>query len=156
MAEKHQKRTSSGKPIEAHQVFIVMGSSLGLAVENVRETVGKIRLGLGIKVLDRFQQTSLLSMDTITRAIRLPKSTMVRRRRAGKLSSEESERLVRLSLVFEKATNLFDGDKAAARHWLSTPCKGLGNQAPLAVAETELGARAVEDLIGQLEHGVFV
>jgi hypothetical protein len=32
----------------------------------------------------------------------------------------------------------------------------LANQTPLAAAETEIGAREVERLIAQLEHGVFV
>jgi putative toxin-antitoxin system antitoxin component (TIGR02293 family) len=77
---------------------------------------------------------------------------MARRKKARK---SDSERSIRQSLLLDKATRLFEGDKAAARNWLETPCKCLGDIPPLALAETELGARAVEDLIGQLEHGVF-
>jgi putative toxin-antitoxin system antitoxin component (TIGR02293 family) len=156
MAVAQQKRASSRRTGESRRLFTVLGSSVGLTIDNVPETVSKIKQGLSIKTLDGFQKMSLLPMDTITTVIKLPKRTIARRRKAGKLNSEESERLVRLSLVFEKATNLFEGDKAAARNWLSAPCKGLGDQAPLTIAETEQGARAVEDLIGQLEHGVFV
>jgi putative toxin-antitoxin system antitoxin component (TIGR02293 family) len=67
----------------------------------------------------------------------------------------EAERHLRFSRVLEKATNLFEGDEVAARAWLERPCKALGNVSPLGVAETEHGARAVEDLIMQMEHGVF-
>jgi len=142
-------------PDEARQLFTTPGSSLGLRVESVADTVRQIKHGLSYQKLVQFQHTSRLPMESIARAIHLPKRTMVRRKKSRKLSQDESERLVRLSLVFEKATNLFEGNKAAAIAWLSAPCKALGQLAPLAVAETELGARAVEDLIGQLEHGVF-
>jgi putative toxin-antitoxin system antitoxin component (TIGR02293 family) len=57
---------------------------------------------------------------------------------------------------FDKAVGLFEGDVAAARAWLETPSKALGSETPLAAVETEIGAREVEDLIGRLEHGVFV
>jgi len=69
-------------------------------------------------------------------------------------SGAESERLLRLAGVLEKAAALFEGDAAAARHWLQTPNHALGNVAPLTFAQTEIGARAVEDLIDRLEYGV--
>jgi putative toxin-antitoxin system antitoxin component (TIGR02293 family) len=141
---------------EGRQFFDVLGSSLGLKIDDVVASVMEIKRGLSFRKLAEFQRTSLLPMESIARVIRLPRRTMVRRKKSRKLSREESERLVRLSLIFEKATNLFEGDKAATRIWLNAPCKGLGGIAPLVVAETELGARAVEDVIGQLEHGVFV
>jgi putative toxin-antitoxin system antitoxin component (TIGR02293 family) len=144
------------KAMESRQHFAVPGSSLGLIIDDVAACIIEITRGLSFQKLAQFQQTSLLPMESIAKAIRLPKRTLVRRKKSRRLSREESERLVRLSLVFEKATNLFEGDKAAARTWLNAPCKALGNVAPLIVAETELGARAVEDVIGQLEHGVFV
>jgi uncharacterized protein (DUF2384 family) len=31
----------------------------------------------------------------------------------------------------------------------------LGHATPLALADTEFGAREVEDLLGRLEHGVY-
>lgn len=68
---------------------------------------------------------------------------------------EESGLQAGLSGLLEKTVELFEGDAEMARAWLERPCKGLGGQAPLEVAETESGIRAMEDLIGRLEHGVF-
>ncbi|MBI1901667.1 MAG: DUF2384 domain-containing protein [Planctomycetia bacterium] len=65
----------------------------------------------------------------------------------------ESER--RFALLLNKAAVLFEGNVEAARKWLSSPCKGLAGRSPMEMAETEVGAREVEDLIGRLEHGVF-
>jgi putative toxin-antitoxin system antitoxin component (TIGR02293 family) len=73
----------------------------------------------------------------------------------GRFAPDESERLLRVSTVFEKAVELFEGDVAGAVTWLTSPRRALGYQTPLAYSRTELGAREVENLIGRLEHGVF-
>ncbi len=80
---------------------------------------------------------------------------MARRKAAGRLAPDESERLLRISTVFEKTVDLFEGDVAGAVAWLTSPKRALGRETPLAYSRTELGAREVEDLIGRLEHGVF-
>jgi putative toxin-antitoxin system antitoxin component (TIGR02293 family) len=71
------------------------------------------------------------------------------------LMALDSKQSARLANLFDKAVQLFEGDVPRAQTWLRTPNKALGNQAPLALAETEAGVRAVEDLIGRLEHGVY-
>ena len=85
----------------------------------------------------------------------IPERTLARRRTAGRLAPEESERLLRISSVFEKAVELFDDDVASAVQWLTTPKKALDGEMPLRYARTEPGAREVENLIGRLEYGVF-
>ena len=57
--------------------------------------------------------------------------------------------------IFEKAVELFNGDVAEAVAWLRRPRRALADHTPLAYSGTELGAREVENLIGQLEYGVF-
>ena len=69
-------------------------------------------------------------------------------------TQDESERLLRISRVLERATSLHGGDRSIARQWLETRVPALGNQRPLDLAETESGAREVEALIGRIEHGV--
>jgi putative toxin-antitoxin system antitoxin component (TIGR02293 family) len=85
----------------------------------------------------------------------IPERTLARRRLAGRFAADESERLLRISAVFEKAVELFEGDVAGAVTWLTRPTKDLGHQTPLKYSRSELGAREVESLIGRLEHGVF-
>lgn len=79
----------------------------------------------------------------------------MRRKTEGRFHPHESERLFRISGVFEQAVALFEGDSGAARRWLTAPSKELDNHSPLEIARTEIGAREVENLIGRLEHGVF-
>ncbi len=80
---------------------------------------------------------------------------MARRKASGRLAPEESERLLRISRIFELSVGLFDGGVTDAVAWLCTPRRALAGSTPLAYSATELGARDVETLIGQLEHGVF-
>jgi putative toxin-antitoxin system antitoxin component (TIGR02293 family) len=41
------------------------------------------------------------------------------------------------------------------RRWLNSPQVGLGGAIPLEYAETEVGAREVEHLLGRIEYGVY-
>jgi putative toxin-antitoxin system antitoxin component (TIGR02293 family) len=93
-------------------------------------------------------------MDAIKRVAGISEGSFARRKRSGRLSPAESERLLRLSRVFEAALSLYDGDRDGAREWLQTSIPALGDQSPLALARTEPGAREVEDLIGRIEHGI--
>jgi putative toxin-antitoxin system antitoxin component (TIGR02293 family) len=79
---------------------------------------------------------------------------LARRQQEGKLTPEESDRLLRASRVFTRALELFEGDAAAALSWLSEPQVALGGIVPLEIADTEIGANEVESLIGRLEHGI--
>jgi putative toxin-antitoxin system antitoxin component (TIGR02293 family) len=49
---------------------------------------------------------------------------------------------------------VFD-DESVAAEWLRAPNLALGDVAPLAMADTELGAREVDDLLGRIEYGVY-
>jgi putative toxin-antitoxin system antitoxin component (TIGR02293 family) len=87
--------------------------------------------------------------------IGIPERTLARRRAAGRLEPDESERLLRVAILFEKCVDLFEGDVKAAVNWLTSAKKALNGQAPVLYARTELGAREVENLIGRLDHGIF-
>jgi len=80
----------------------------------------------------------------------VPPATFKRRSR---LSKEESERTERLARVVALAETLWDGEDEA-RAFLNRPHPLLENQTPLEVARTEIGARRVEQLLNDAEHGL--
>ena len=131
------------------------GRSLGIGAATTAQLVEGVRAGLPYRAVDHFRRATGLSLQAISELVRIPSRTMSRRKAAGKLRPDESERLLRFATIFENAIELFDGDKAAATRWLRAPQRALGGQPPLEFAKTEVGAREVEDLIGRLEHGVF-
>jgi len=131
-----------------------LGASLGLRETSVDALIDEVRGGLPFKTLESFSAESGLGVSEIAVLIGLPERTLARRKVAGRLTSGESERLLRLSKVFEQVVNLFEGNVSAAVAWLETPKRALGDKSPWNYLQTEIGAREVEDLIGQLEHGV--
>jgi putative toxin-antitoxin system antitoxin component (TIGR02293 family) len=136
--------------------YVSPGASLGLRQTETGDLIEEILAGLSFKTLETFSFESSLPVTEIASLIEVPQRTLARRRVVGRLSSEESERLLRLSRIFEKAVALFEGNVDAAIAWLKRPKRALGDKSPLTYSRTELGARQVEDLIGGLEHGVFV
>ena len=131
------------------------GAVLGLAAASVAELIQQVERGFSFKTLHALESKSGIPSPALAGMAGIPERTLARRKAAGKFTPEESERLLRLSTVFELAVDLFEGDNAAALRWLTAPRKALEGSTPLAYARTEVGAREVEDLIGRLEEGVF-
>ena len=131
------------------------GASLGLTASNTAELIQQLERGLPFKAFDALESNSGVSGSLLASIIGIPERTLARRKSAGKLTPDESERLLRISTIFEKAVELHEGEIAAAVAWLTTPKRTLNHQSPLVYSRTELGAREVENLIGRLEHGIF-
>jgi putative toxin-antitoxin system antitoxin component (TIGR02293 family) len=132
-----------------------LGASLGLPALETDALIRKLQMGLTFRALESFSSASSIPISEIGDAMQVPERTLARRRVAGRLSAEESEKLLRLSHIFEQAVGLFEGNVEAAVVWLRSPKRELAYKAPLTYARTEIGARQVEDLIGRLEQGVF-
>ena len=80
--------------------------------------------------------------------------TWVRRKQQGVLDVLEGDRVARLHRLVRRAQAILGG-VAEGRTWLTTPQHALHRRTPLAVAATEVGADAVFQLLGRIEHGVF-
>jgi len=84
----------------------------------------------------------------------ISRATLHRRRASGRLDPEESDRVVRFARLLGKAIEVLESAENAQR-WLRSPQLGLGGEVPLDYAESEVGAREVEDLLGRIEFGVY-
>jgi putative toxin-antitoxin system antitoxin component (TIGR02293 family) len=131
------------------------GASLGLTASTSADLIEQLERGFSFKTLHTLESRSGLALSRLASVVGIPERTLARRKASGRLTPDESERLLRISAIFEDAVNLFEGDVSAAVNWLTTPRKALGDRPPLAYARTEPGAREVENLIGRLEHGIF-
>jgi putative toxin-antitoxin system antitoxin component (TIGR02293 family) len=127
---------------------------LTTSARDVWSTIDAVRRGLPVAELTGFLRETHLPSERVHNLLRLSTRTLARRKQAGRLSEPESERLVRLRRVHELALRLCEGSAARAAQWLETPNWGLGGRSPLETAETEVGAREVERLIGRIEHGI--
>jgi len=150
-ATSYERRPGTSR----HARFGSRGASLGIRSAGTPELIEQLEAGFPFDVLRKFEANSGVASAELVSILGIPERTLARRRTAGRLAPEESERLLRISSVFEKAVELFDDDVASAVQWLTTPKKALGGGIPLRYAKTEPGAREVENLVGRLEYGVF-
>jgi len=78
----------------------------------------------------------------------------ITRRKAGRFTAHESERLIRIARILAIALQVMENEDRAVK-WLRQPNRALGGKTPLSNARLENGARQVESLLGALEHGVY-
>jgi len=131
-------------------VAIYGGTSTTVATEAVEQ----LESGLPMMEFESLQELLGLSMETLGEYLSMSRSTLMRRKKAGRLDALESDRLLRYARIYGRSLQVF-GDAGAALAWLSEPARALGFRSPLTFAKTEFGAREVENLLGRLEHGIF-
>lgn len=118
------------------------------------EAVAAVRAGLPVAVFEALARALRVPEARLARVVGLSATTLGRRKRAGALAPDEGDRVWRVAALFDRATQVFGGEEEAAA-WLVDPNLALGDETPLALADTEPGARAVDDLLGRIEYGVY-
>lgn len=145
-----QGSRSASKQLE-HTYF----KRVGLKAKNSLDLVRHVEKGLSFATVESLREQMQLTTNQMSELLDIKLRTLLRRKEEGRLLPAESDRVLRASRLFTRATDLFDGDADAARRWLLTPQRALGGALPLTIARTEIGAREVEQIIGRLEQGVF-
>ncbi len=118
-------------------------------------TVQRVEEGLPVMEVVEFAKQAGFTTDELARLIQIPARTYARRV-AGKarLKIHEGERAARLMRVYDRAKQLFVTDENTLG-WFHAKILALGGKTPLEYAQTEPGAREVENVIGRIEHGVY-
>jgi putative toxin-antitoxin system antitoxin component (TIGR02293 family) len=124
------------------------------ALSAVHAAATTLRAGLPVREFHVVQSRLGVTSGELADALSIAARTLARRKQAGRLRKDESERLYRLQCLFERAVEVFESDEAA-RSWFRAPQQALGGSTPLAFADVEPGAREVERLLGRIEQGVF-
>ncbi|HKD85749.1 MAG TPA: antitoxin Xre/MbcA/ParS toxin-binding domain-containing protein [Terriglobales bacterium] len=78
-----------------------------------------------------------------------------RRSRREKLTVEESDRVFRVARLLSQAESVY-GSRERALAWLRRTHPRLRNRTPLEMAKTDTGSRIVEELLVQIDEGMFV
>ena len=116
--------------------------------------IRRIQKGFPFRELEMLQSTIDMPLEQLAKRLLISRSTLQRRKAAGRLSPDESGKVMRFSRLLAQATDLF-GNIDKARAWLKHPQRGLGGAIPLDYAETEIGAQEVEKLLGRMKYGVY-
>ncbi|HMG06281.1 MAG TPA: antitoxin Xre/MbcA/ParS toxin-binding domain-containing protein [Chthoniobacterales bacterium] len=116
--------------------------------------IRRIQKGFSFRELEALQKTIDLPFEQLAAKLSISRSTLQRRKAAGRLSPDESDKVTRFSRLLMLAADLF-GNIEKGRAWLKHPQRGLGGAIPLDYAETELGAQEVEKLLGRIKYSVY-
>ncbi len=118
------------------------------------ELVKVVQNGLKFDELEALRFKLGLPLEKLGEKLGIARATLHRRKAAGRLAPDESDKVIRFARLLAQATRVFAGVEEA-RQWLSFPQYGLGGAVPLDYARSEVGAREVETLLGRIEHGVY-
>ena len=113
-----------------------------------------VQEGLDFAELESLREQLDLPLDRLAAQLGLARATLHRRKASGRLTSDESDKVLRFARLLGHAVHLF-GSIEEARRWLKAPQRGLGGAVPLDYAQTEAGAREVENLLGRIDYGVY-
>jgi putative toxin-antitoxin system antitoxin component (TIGR02293 family) len=115
----------------------------------------RIRGGLPAESFVEAAEKLGVSQEVLAAKLGLVARTLNRKRKAHeKLSAQESERILRVVRVWNRARSLFRSDEAIAE-WLLRPTASLDQAAPLDLLDTDVGTAEVEGLITGLAYGNF-
>ena len=150
MAEMNQ----TTEPMPPGAFYSLMAGKLG---------VSKIRSGedLAALVEKRLPATALKALvrgglsDAEVYQLIVPRRTLAHRiAKHQPLSKDESDNAVRVARVTTMAEQVF-GEPERSWRWLRKPKRRFDGKTPVEMLATEAGARLVEEMIGQIEHGIF-
>jgi putative toxin-antitoxin system antitoxin component (TIGR02293 family) len=150
MAELNQ----TPEPMPPGSVYALMRGKLGVSKirsgEDLASLVEKRLPAAAIKALVR----GGLSDAEVYQLI-VPRRTLAHRiAKHQPLSREESDKAVRVARVTAMAEQVF-GEPERAWRWLRKPKPRFDGKTPMDMLATEAGARLVEEMLGQIEHGMF-
>jgi putative toxin-antitoxin system antitoxin component (TIGR02293 family) len=127
-------------------------AALGRTLTTEAELRSAIREGFPKEVVGRVMDSAGLSLKDVSKSLSLSPRSLQRRSQQGRLARHESDRIYRLARIVALA-KYYIGDKDSAARWLKRPNRALGGIAPLGLMDTELGARAVENVLGRIAYG---
>lgn len=133
-----------------------MAKRFSLPFEDDLALAKRVETGIPAEAIRWLMKSLALGSISRTAAlVNMSAKTAERRVRSGaRLAPDESERVVRLIRILNQAEAVFENEENA-RKWMLKPLALLGGKSPLEMSSTEPGARAVEQALGRIEHGVF-
>jgi len=126
---------------------------LGARAGSEQDVVRLVEKGLPLKSIGALVHGGL-SKEEVFSVVVNPRTLKHRRSKNQPLSKEESERAVRAARILARAQSVM-GDRQSALEWLRSPKKRFDGRPPLEMLVTEPGGRLVEEMLIQIDEGMF-
>ncbi len=144
-----------GMTVLARNIVAVLGGDKAFkeAIASPMDLVAVVRKGAPFAWLSSVADKLGLSLEAAAPVVGMAPRTLARRKLAGQLDPQESERVLRVAKAIARATAVL-GTVDKARAWLKKENRALRDVAPITMMDTDLGAQAVDDVLGRIEHGI--
>ncbi|MGA8111465.1 MAG: antitoxin Xre/MbcA/ParS toxin-binding domain-containing protein [Acidobacteriaceae bacterium] len=116
--------------------------------------LASVETGVPVTTMADFVAASGLQLRDIYDVVIPARTLKHRKARKEPLSPDESDKLARLIRIYDHAVRVL-GDREQALHWLNKPLRRYSGRSPLHMLRTEFGARMVEEMLGQMDYGMF-
>jgi putative toxin-antitoxin system antitoxin component (TIGR02293 family) len=113
--------------------------------------VERIRQGIPSTVYAGLAQRLGITKTELATKLRISRRTILDRRRK-KLSTQESEKMVRVQQIFDEAEGVF-GSAEEAKTWINSPQRGLDFRKPIEMLDTDIGGGYVRDYLSAIKYG---
>jgi putative toxin-antitoxin system antitoxin component (TIGR02293 family) len=168
VSSRSAKRSTSKSVIQAREFTPEKAGSVlqkwyrgeGGRTPRASEALG-VELRLADRIASGFPTTAVddvigsgLVEASVIYEIVVPRRTLADRKLKQKpLSPEQSDRLVRVLRIYARAEEAI-GDVSRAYRWLHRANRALEGMRPIDLLGSDAGTRAVEKVLGRIEHGV--
>lgn len=127
---------------------------LGRRLSSTQE-IRLVQAGVPVALARQIQQEVGLTQEGLSKVLGIPRRTLIEHMKKKHFNADESDRVIRFKRILEQAMATFDGDKQAALSWLNAPNRALDGSPPMDLVSMGSGARAVEQLLGRMEHSLY-
>ncbi len=115
--------------------------------------VDLIRTGLPAGAFDTTAKALSLTVDELAAKLGIsPRTIRDQRKRKVRLSSENTEKLVRIARIQTLGRSIFSTNEAVAE-WLRAPAPALNGIKPIDLLDTDTGAREIEAVLHGIAYG---
>jgi putative toxin-antitoxin system antitoxin component (TIGR02293 family) len=113
-----------------------------------------VESGLPVEMLSEFVAATGVQWKDIFETVIPARTLKHRRANLQLLSRDESDKFARLVRIFDQASTVLGGSSKALA-WITKPKKRFGSRTPMQVLATDFGGRLVEEMLGQIDEGMF-
>ena len=112
-----------------------------------------VETGLPLESVAQLRDSGLTYAE-VSDIVISPRTLKHRKSRNENLSTEETDRLIRVARTIGLAETIF-GTRDKALLWLRSPDDRLANRTPLSMLQTDSGGRLIESMLWQIDEGMF-
>jgi len=119
------------------------------------QVIDNLETGIPTTAIEDISSYLDISVIELINYLRISRSTWHRRKKAGKLDFDLSDKVLQVTKLLEYAENVF-GNSKKVRLWFKIPSIVFENRLPVELIGSLSGINLINDELIRIEHGVFI